>query len=54
VSIVAPGSPAPDFTLKTAEGEDFTRESLLGRTTVLVFFPNAFSPVCTNQFQIYE
>ena len=54
MSIVAPGSPAPDFTLKTAEGEDFTRESLLGRTTVLVFFPNAFSPVCTDQFQIYE
>jgi peroxiredoxin len=54
VSLVAPGSPAPDFTLKTASGEDFTREHLLGRTTVLVFFPNAFSPVCTDQFQIYD
>jgi len=54
VSILAPGTPAPAFTLKTATGEDFTRDDLLGRTTVLVFFPNAFSPVCTNQFQIYE
>jgi len=54
VSIVAPGSPAPDFTLKTATGEDFTRESLLGNTTVLVFYPFAFSPVCTDQLQIYE
>jgi peroxiredoxin (alkyl hydroperoxide reductase subunit C) len=52
--LVAPGTPAPEFTLKTATGEDFTRDDLLGRTTVLVFFPNAFSPVCTNQFQIYE
>ena len=54
MSIVAPGSPAPDFTLKTATGEDFTRESLLGNTTVLVFYPFAFSPVCTDQLQIYE
>jgi peroxiredoxin len=54
VSIVAPGTPAPDFTLKTATGEDFTRDDLLGRTTVLVFYPFAFSPVCTDQFQIYE
>jgi peroxiredoxin len=54
VSIVAPGSPAPEFTLKTAAGEDFTRDDLLGTTTVLVFYPFAFSPVCTDQFQIYE
>ena len=52
--IIAPGTPAPDFTLKTEDGEDFTRQDLLGRTTVLVFYPAAFSPVCTDQFQIYE
>ena len=54
MSVVAPGTPAPEFRLKTATGEDFTREDLLGRTTVLVFYPFAFSPVCTDQFQIYE
>jgi peroxiredoxin len=54
VSIVAPGTPAPDFTLRTSAGKDFTRDDLLGRTTVLVFYPFAFSPVCTDQFQIYE
>jgi peroxiredoxin (alkyl hydroperoxide reductase subunit C) len=54
VSIVAPGTPAPDFTLRTADGGAFTRENLLGRTTVLVFYPFAFSPVCTDQLQIYE
>jgi peroxiredoxin len=53
-ALVAPGSPAPDFTLKTARGADFTREDLLGRTTILVFYPFAFSPVCTDQLQIYE
>jgi peroxiredoxin (alkyl hydroperoxide reductase subunit C) len=54
VSIVAPGAPAPEFTLKTEDGEDFTREDLSGRTTVLVFYPSAFSPVCTDQLQVYE
>jgi len=52
--IIAPGTPAPEFRLKTEEGEDFTREDLGGHTTVLVFYPFAFSPVCTDQFQIYE
>jgi peroxiredoxin len=52
--IIAPGTPAPDFTLRTETGEAFTRENLLGRTTVLVFYPFAFSPVCTDQFQVYE
>ena len=52
--IVAPGTPAPDFTLQTEDGEAFTRADLLGRTTVLVFYPFAFSPVCTDQFQVYE
>ena len=52
--VVAAGSPAPDFTLKTATGEDFTRESLLGQTSVLVFYPFAFSPVCTDQLGLYE
>jgi len=52
--IIQPGTPAPAFRLKDERGEDFTREQLLGRTTVLVFYPFAFSPVCTDQFQVYE
>ena len=52
--IVGAGEPAPDFTLKTSDGEDFTREQLLGRTTVLVFYPFAFSPVCTDQLSLYN
>jgi peroxiredoxin (alkyl hydroperoxide reductase subunit C) len=54
VSIVAAGTPAPEFTLRTEEGERFTRDDLLGHTTVLVFYPAAFSRVCTDQFQVYE
>jgi peroxiredoxin (alkyl hydroperoxide reductase subunit C) len=48
------GRPAPEFSLQTAEGKPFTRESLLGRTSVLVFYPFAFSPVCTDQLSVYN
>jgi peroxiredoxin len=54
VGVVAAGQPAPDFTLRTAEGEAFTRSDLLGRTSVLVFYPFAFSPVCTDQLSVYN
>jgi peroxiredoxin len=54
MSVIAPGTPVPDFTLKRADFTDFTREDLLGHTSVLVFYPFAFSPVCTDQLQVYE
>jgi peroxiredoxin len=54
MSIIAPGTPAPDFSLEREDGERFTREDLLGKTTVLVFYPFAFSRVCTDQLQVYE
>jgi peroxiredoxin (alkyl hydroperoxide reductase subunit C) len=54
VSVLAAGTPAPSFTLAKADGESFTEADLHGHTTVLVFYPFAFSPVCTDQLQLYE
>jgi peroxiredoxin (alkyl hydroperoxide reductase subunit C) len=54
VSVLAAGTPAPSFKLARADGESFTEQDLQGKTTVLVFYPFAFSPVCTDQFQLYE
>ncbi|MBA3748797.1 MAG: redoxin domain-containing protein [Solirubrobacterales bacterium] len=54
MSIIAPGTAVPDFELRTEQGEAFTKDDLAGATTVLVFYPAAFSSVCTSQFQIYE
>ncbi|MBF6620775.1 MAG: redoxin domain-containing protein [Patulibacter sp.] len=54
MAIIAAGTPVPPITLKREDGADFTQEDLKGRTTVLVFYPFAFSPVCTDQFQVYE
>jgi peroxiredoxin len=54
VSVLAQGTPAPSFRLARADGESFSEQDLQGRTTVLVFYPFAFSPVCTDQLQLYE
>jgi mycoredoxin-dependent peroxiredoxin len=54
VSVIEPGRPAPAFKLARADGSSFTEQELAGRTTVLVFYPFAFSPVCTDQLQLYE
>jgi peroxiredoxin (alkyl hydroperoxide reductase subunit C) len=52
--IIEAGTSVPDFVLKREDGSDFTPQDLDGGTTVLVFYPNAFSPVCTDQLQIYD
>ncbi|HEY2005312.1 MAG TPA: redoxin domain-containing protein [Solirubrobacteraceae bacterium] len=52
--MIAAGEPAPEFTLKRGDGSDFTRSDLQDRTTVLVFYPFAFSPVCTDQLNLYQ
>ena len=53
MAIVA-GEPAPEFSLARAAGAPFTRQDLLGATTVLVFYPFAFSAVCTTQLSVYN
>jgi len=52
--VIRPGTPAPQFALRRADGSEFTRADLEGATTVLVFYPFAFSPVCTDQLTLYE
>jgi peroxiredoxin len=54
MSVLEPGAPAPEFSLTDEQGAPFTQADLLGHTTVLVFYPFAFSPVCSEQFSLYE
>jgi peroxiredoxin (alkyl hydroperoxide reductase subunit C) len=54
VSVVAAGTPAPDFKLRRGDGSRFTNADLAGQRTLLVFYPFAFSPVCTDQLNLYE
>lgn len=43
------GSPAPDFELSNQYGEPVQLSSLRGRSVVLVFYPFAFSGICTGE-----
>jgi mycoredoxin-dependent peroxiredoxin len=43
------GQVAPDFTLPDVAGEPFTLSSLRGKKVVLMFFPFAFTGVCTGE-----
>jgi peroxiredoxin (alkyl hydroperoxide reductase subunit C) len=52
--MIEPGTPAPDFKLRDQDGQKVTLESLRGQTTVLAFYPLDFSPVCTDQLNVYQ
>ncbi len=52
--MIEPGTAVPDFTLRREDGSAFTAADLEGERTVLVFYPFAFSPVCTDQLSVYD
>jgi peroxiredoxin (alkyl hydroperoxide reductase subunit C) len=54
VSVIPPGTRAPSFSLAREDGSSFTEADLSGHGSLLVFYPFAFSPVCTDQLQLYE
>jgi peroxiredoxin len=54
VTVIAAGTSAPEFKLARGDGGTFTEQDLKGQISVLVFYPFAFSPVCTEQLQLYE
>jgi peroxiredoxin Q/BCP len=46
---LAPGDPAPDFTLETDAGDRLSLHDLRGRKVVLYAYPAAMTPGCTTQ-----
>jgi peroxiredoxin len=52
--MIAAGEPAPDFTLRDQDGEEVSLSDYKGRRVMLVFYPQDFSPVCGDQFSIYQ
>jgi peroxiredoxin len=46
---LAPGDSAPDFELYSHEIEPFTLSAHRGSPVLLLFFPGAFTSVCTNE-----
>jgi peroxiredoxin len=54
LTVIEPGTPAPEFKLSREDGSAFSNADLSGQVSVFVFYPFAFSPVCTDQLQLYE
>ena len=52
--MIEPGTPAPDFAVPDQDGNEVSLASLRGETVVLVFYPLDFSPVCTDQLNVYQ
>ncbi len=47
--VIAVGDPAPDFELANQFGEPVRLSDLRGRNVVVVFYPFAFSGICTGE-----
>jgi peroxiredoxin len=54
MSLLPPGTPAPDFTLSCTADQRLSLSELRGKPVVLVFYPADFSPVCGDQLALYN
>jgi peroxiredoxin (alkyl hydroperoxide reductase subunit C) len=52
--MIAPGEKAPDFSLSDQDGNTVSLGDLSGQISVLVFYPGDWSPVCTDQLNVYQ
>ncbi|MGI8659934.1 MAG: redoxin domain-containing protein [Thermoleophilaceae bacterium] len=52
--MIEPGTRAPEFNLPDQDGNEVSLTGLAGQTSVLVFYPLDFSPVCTDQLNVYQ
>ncbi len=46
---LAPGDPAPGFTLPDADGNQVSLSALRGQRVIIYFYPAAMTPGCTRQ-----
>jgi peroxiredoxin len=49
-----PGTAAPDFSLPATPDQKLTLAELRGRPVILVFYPEDWSPVCSDQLALYQ
>jgi peroxiredoxin len=54
MSILAAGTTAPPFTLKSTPDQSLSLSDFTGRNVVLAFYPADWSPVCGDQLALYN
>jgi peroxiredoxin len=53
-TVLAPGTQAPSFTLKSAPGQSLSLSDFRGKPLVIAFYPADWSPVCGDQMALYN
>lgn len=53
-TVLAPGKPAPDFSLRSTPDQNVRLGEFRGRPVVLAFYPADWSPVCGDQMALYN
>jgi len=48
------GAPAPEFELRSTPDQKLSLEEFRGRRVILVFYPEDWSPVCSDQLALYQ
>ena len=49
-----PGTPAPEFELRSTPSQTVKLSEFRGRAVILAFYPNDWSPVCSDQLSLYN
>jgi len=52
--VLQPGTPAPDFTLRSTPDQRVSLSEFRGRPVILAFYPADWSPVCGDQMALYN
>jgi peroxiredoxin len=53
-AILAAGTPAPEFALRSTPDQTLRLSELRGRPVILAFYPADWSPVCGDQMALYN
>jgi len=51
---LAPGTEAPDFALQSTPDQRVSLSDFRGRPVILAFYPEDWSPVCSDQMALYQ
>src|SRR5690242_16161064 len=51
---LAPGTPAPEFSLRSTPDQSVSLSDFRGRPVILAFYPADWSPVCGDQMALYN
>src|SRR5438093_11839694 len=54
VSPLPPGTVAPDFELPSTPDQNVSLAEFRGRPVILAFYPEDWSPVCSDQMALYQ